>query len=235
MNDLTLLYYSCNIIPEAILQNIRGHLILTTKGLYPIISVTQEPIDFGQNICIGKVGQSKYNEYLQILIGLREVKTKYVACVEDDILYSPEHFNLRPPEDSVGYENNYWYCQEGKDYYWRHGEIEKRGGMWGCISETKHLLDNLSKRYEMFPDKNKIPPFFGEPGYYDERFGLENKKMFFDNKFPCVQFVNHYSMGGVQLSRFHRRYGDPKPENKCYNLDGFGTPMDLEKKYWNGY
>jgi len=234
MNDLTLLYYSANIIPEATAEKIRENLLLVTKNQYPIVSVTQKPLDFGKNICVGEIGVSKYNEYYQILTGLREVKTKYVACIEDDVLYPPEHFDFRPPDDTFGYENNFWYAQEGKDFYWRHGDITKSGGMWGCISNTKHLLDNLTKRYEIFPDKSKIPPFWGEPGYFDERFGMENKKMFFENSHPSVIFVTHYSMGGVQLSRFHRRYGDPKPENKCYNLERFGNAKELLDKYWNG-
>jgi len=232
-NDLTLLYYTSNQIPEVVAERIRLNLLLVTECKYPIISVSQKPLDFGKNICVGEIGVSKYNEYKQILIGLKEVKTKYVACIEDDTLYPKEHFDLRPPEDCVGFENNYWFAQLGKDFYWRVGDISKRGGMWGCISTTKHLFNNLSTRYNLYPNISKIPPFWGEPAYCDEQFGMENKKVYFNNPIPAVIFINAYSMGGVQLARFRRRYGDPKPEDKCESLDGYGKASDLIKRFWD--
>jgi hypothetical protein len=236
VNDLTLIYYSANVIPEITAERIRENLLLVTKGQYPIISVTQKPIDFGKNICIGELGQSKYNEYKQILIGAKEAKTKYIACVEDDALYAPEHFTFRPPADTFGYEMNYWFAQLGQDFYWRHSK-GKMSGMLGCIVETDTLIKNLTKRYEMYPTNpwDKDPDLrlqFGEPAYYDENFGMENKRVMFSSDKPGVMFIHGTGMGSVQLVRFRRRYGDPLPENKCYNLEGFGNAKELIDKYW---
>ena len=49
-NDLTLVYYSANALPENVANNFRRELLNVTKGIFPIISVTQKPVDFGNNI-----------------------------------------------------------------------------------------------------------------------------------------------------------------------------------------
>ena len=117
MNDLTLLYYTSNVLFDRCAVNVRKHLLKLVKNRYPIISVSQEPVEMGQNICVGKIGRTYYNCYKQILIGAKEVKTKYVACVEDDTLYSLEHFSYRPSGDNFSYNGNMWYAEYEK--FWR--------------------------------------------------------------------------------------------------------------------
>lgn len=236
MNDLTLIYYSASVIPEIPAERIRENLLLVTKNQYPIISVTQKPLDFGQNICVGEVGVSKYNEYKQILMGAKEATTKYVACVEDDVLYSPGHFEYRPPAETFAYDTNYWFAQMGQDFFWRH-TIEKMSGMLGCIVERETIIKNLSKRYELYPEDPTTTHVkwiqWGEPGFYDDKFfGMENKRTSFFSDKPSLMFIHEKAMGTKQLVRFKRRYGDPLPENKCESLEGFGTAKSIIEKYW---
>ncbi len=100
--DLTLLLYTANLIPDDVAARLRAYLLEVTEGQYPVVSVSQRPIDFGRNLCVGEIGASKYNAYKQILIGLRAVDTEFVACVDDDVLYVPEHFQQRPPCGAEG-------------------------------------------------------------------------------------------------------------------------------------
>lgn len=238
MNDLTILYASASAMREEPAQRIRENLLEITQNKYPVVSVTQKPIKFGKNICVGEIGKSKYNEFKQILIGVKEIKTKYTAVVDDDTLYCPEHFDFRPLDGIFSYERNYWFAEEGKDYYWRIGDINKRGGMWGCIANTKALLNNLTARYEAYPtdpwapDSKVVPPPWGEPGVHDQSFGMSNKIMFVNSEKPCLIFIHHESMGYNQLRRFYRRYGLPKPEDITYNLERFGVMKNLWDKYW---
>ena len=233
MNDLTILLATANKMPEETNEKIRQNLLLITNGQFPIVSVSQKPIDFGQNICVGDIGQSKYNEFFQILLGVRGIETKYTAVVDDDTLYSIEHFSQRPPSGKFLYERNYWFAQIGKDEYWRVADDNKKGGMWGCIAETELLIHNLETRYKKYPTDNDLPAMWGEPGKFDELYGLpKNTAYFVKSEKPCVIFIHNTAMGGVQLSRFRRRYGDPLPENKTKNLDGFGDAKDLINKYW---
>jgi hypothetical protein len=216
-------------------EKIRNNLLKITNNEYPIISVTQKPINFGRNMCVGEIGKSKYNEYKQILIGALEAKTKYIACVEDDVLYSPDHFEYRPPADIFAYDNNYWFAQIRKDFYWR--ASGKMWGMLGCIVETKELIRVLSRRYELYPTHPTSPDTsknlrWGEPGFADGCFGISSNHIGFWSKTPSVVFVHEVSMGYKQLLGYRRRYGNPEEKDIKYSLRKYGSMKDLWKEYW---
>ena len=87
------------------------HLLCSANG-HPIISVSQQPIDFGENICVGDIGRSWLSLYKQLFEGVRRAKTKYVAMAEHDCVYAPEHFRWIPPrEDTFYYNDNCWLVQ----------------------------------------------------------------------------------------------------------------------------
>ena len=48
-SNITLLYYTASRIPEKFGENVRQHLLETAKGK-PIVSVSQKPLEFGDNI-----------------------------------------------------------------------------------------------------------------------------------------------------------------------------------------
>lgn len=110
--DLTLLMATANHLPEETAARIRAYLLEVTGGRYPIVSVSQRPIDFGCNICVGEIGQGKYNAYYQLHVGAQAIETAYVATVDDDTLYNLDHFEHRPAPGTFWYEINYWFCQE---------------------------------------------------------------------------------------------------------------------------
>ena len=108
MNDLTVLFYSANTENEKFEWHIRNN-ILRLKGDLPLISVTQKPLqDFGQNICVGEHFNCYGNEFRQIQIGLREVKTTYVITAEADVLYPPEYFLYQPTDADYYRYANVW-------------------------------------------------------------------------------------------------------------------------------
>lgn len=80
-NDLTIIYYTANFISEKFMENIKSQL-LTAAGDLPIISVSQKPMKFGQNICVGNIGRTHINIWRQAYIGALEAKTKYIALIE---------------------------------------------------------------------------------------------------------------------------------------------------------
>ena len=81
----TILYYTSNRENEEFEEKIRQN-ILENCGDLPIISISQKPIDFGKNICVGDVGHSYLNEWRQILIGAKKARTKHVILCEADFL-----------------------------------------------------------------------------------------------------------------------------------------------------
>ena len=83
-------------------ENIKRHLLEQIDGL-PLISVSQKPIDFGKNICVGEVGISGHNAFRQLQMGVQEAKTKYICPAESDMVYSPQYFDFVPPRDDIFY------------------------------------------------------------------------------------------------------------------------------------
>jgi len=103
--DLTIIYYSSNREKPEFENYIQRH-ILSVCGDLPIISVTQKPMDFGRNICVGDVGANDNNLYRQIQIACDEAKTPFVANAEADCLYPPSYFRLSPIAENVIYRYN---------------------------------------------------------------------------------------------------------------------------------
>ncbi len=106
--ELTIIYYTANREPKGLAKLVRKTLREAADGL-PIISVSQKPIRFGKNICVGDVGFSGHNSVRQVLLGVMEAKTRYVALAEADCLYPKEHFRYKPKSDRIfWYDRNVW-------------------------------------------------------------------------------------------------------------------------------
>lgn len=113
---MTVVYYTSNRENERFEGRIR-EAIMQAKGELPLISVSQKPIDFGQNICVGDVGASSQNAYRQLLIGAQEAKTRFVCTAESDCVYSPEYFAFIPEDEKTFYMSHpFWilFAQKGK-------------------------------------------------------------------------------------------------------------------------
>lgn len=160
-NDLTILYYTANKISEKI-QNINiRHL---KKFGYPIISVSQKPMDFGENICVGDIGQNIQNIYKQVLIGAKKAKTKYVALCEDDCFYVEDHFKFRP-QKPFGYNLNRWLLHlDCAKFSYRDRPILSQ-----CIADREILIKNLEERFKLPEIPNE---YCGEMGVFDKKLGM---------------------------------------------------------------
>jgi hypothetical protein len=196
--ELTVIYYTAQRIPEGFARRVRMHL-LTVIGEAPLISVTQRPLDFGQNICVGEIGFSTYNVYRQILVGAEAAETPWIACCEDDTLYVPEHFNARPPPHVFWYNHNRWWVEPGNRYRYRN-----RANMCGCVVDRRLAIDTLRIKFAAYPDPifdKKRLRSWGEPGRYEGNLGLpEVRRDEFRSARPIVTF-NHD--GGLNGRRGH--------------------------------
>lgn len=108
MTDLTIIYYTDNSLPRQFAGAVRGSLRASAElaGGVPIVSVSHEPISFGQNICVGPIGRSYRSILFQILRGAAATRTPFVALCEHDVLYCPQHFALRPRSAPVLFDQN---------------------------------------------------------------------------------------------------------------------------------
>lgn len=217
-NDMTILYYTAHVLPEPVATKVRAHLLETVAGL-PIISVSQKPLDFGNNICVGKIGQSYYNCYKQILIGAKAAKTTYVACCEDDTLYNPEHFKWRPLGDNFGYNRNMFYLEDKK--FWHKWQT----GMFACVCPRELLIKNLEDRFEASPTeplpRRSQRHYWHEPGKTDGAY-----MCYFESDIPLITFNYFAGLGGKAISQTHTPM-------VLKTLDYWGDAKTLKEKYWD--
>ena len=228
MDDLTILYYTANKIDEGFARRIRAHLLQTVDWRAPIVSVSQQPIPLGKNIMVGDVGCSAWVCYWQILTAAKEAETEFVACAEDDSLYTWEHFRHRPDGNAFAYNKNRWIIEDMSAprprFRWR-----DRTGMCGCIAPRKLMVETLETRFEKFPEpiRTTYDPRltgWGEPGRYERYLKLPQVGIqFFWPEQPILTFNHKKGLGGLR-----RPSGDDKIETSL-------KPWGNAKEVWNFY
>ena len=95
-DDLTVVYYSASTEDPAFEARVQAQILAAGGGALPIISVTQKPVDFGRNVCVGEVGCCDANAFRQLQIGAQQVDTEWLAVAEADALYPPAYFEWHP-------------------------------------------------------------------------------------------------------------------------------------------
>ena len=114
----TVIYYTSNREEERFERIIRDR-IWKAAGDLPIISVSQKPIDFGYNICVGDVGVSNQNAHRQFQIGCEAAKTEYVHSAESDTLYPQEYFKFIPDDPLHAYRTQIYLFRIGGNQFYR--------------------------------------------------------------------------------------------------------------------
>lgn len=220
----TFLYYTANLIPEGFAHKIRTHLQNhANEYSIPIISVSQKPINFGTNICVGDIGVCNYNVYWQIYQGIKLVTTDYVVCCEDDALYSNSHLLHTPYHDDIFYYDwNRWLID--RTNFWHK---DNRTVMSMCISSTKLMLETLAEKFIKYPNKDtKMWRYFGEPGKYEEALGVTlRRREFFNTDNPSLTFNHKNNLGGQR-----KKY--PEKDDLTDYLPYWGKASDLWKEYY---
>lgn len=155
----TIIYYTSNRENESLEKRIRD-ITRSISGNIPIVSVSQKPIDFGDNICVGDVGANDHNLYRQIQVACLRAKTPFVISAEADNLYPPDYFTFESPELGNIYRyKNIWVLK-----YWRTYFVKKRWCEGAQIADREYYLRLLERELDGKPmwinDKHpKTNPF----------------------------------------------------------------------------
>jgi len=112
----TILYCSDGKVDQRIQRRVQETIL--AAGL-PVVSVTQSPLPFGENICVGNIGSSLRSYATQLMVGISVIQTGIVYIVEHDVLYHPSHFKLVPLNPRMGYfDTNRWIGVLADDCYY---------------------------------------------------------------------------------------------------------------------
>ena len=148
-NDLTVIYYTGHTERPEFEERIKANLLKTIDNL-PLISVSQKPIDFGKNICVGNVGVSVHNAWRQLLIGAEAATTKFVCTAESDYLYPKEYFDFVPEDENSFYMPDPFYVlssQHGKDHAFR---LKPQGCEGALIMGREFLIKRIHEMLDPY-------------------------------------------------------------------------------------
>jgi len=243
MSDLTVIYYTSNYLDEhnpKFVAKTREQLVKAV-GDNHLISVSQKPMDFGENICVGDIGRSHLNIYRQILTGCKAAKTAYVAMAEDDILYSDSHFNFKRWIKPKDYEKDVFLYDMNKVsiFTWtkppQFSFRSKRMVVNQLIAPRKMLIEALEERFKRFDEliaqgktEEQIIKYWGDPGRYENLLGVTQRETFkFFSWIPSVVFTHEHAFGYLNHGS-RKKLGDLR----IIELADWGRAEDIVKMYY---
>lgn len=225
MNDLTVIYYTANVISEHFAHNTQKQL-LKAIGDLPLISVSKKPMDLGQNICVGETPRTHLNIYRQALIGAKKAETKYIALAEDDVLYSPEHFKKRSLPGKFAYNIGVWsfFTWSDPPLFTYRGRINLNS----LICERELFIEAMEERFARWPDDTKVNlGLWAEPGKYERQLGVTIREIehFFTNP-SNIMFSHETALSFSGLGR-RKKLGNLWATEIPY----WGTAQEIMKVY----
>lgn len=172
----TILYLTDNSVPADI-DDLCKRILLREAGDIPIVSVSQKPVDFGRNVCVGEIGRSWMSLYKQILAGLDVIKTDWVVIAEHDCLYSVEHLHYQPDNpEAFHYNFNHWLVE----WHGNHPEIDGMYSYWpkrtalsqliSPVSLLRQSTEEVMRLLDMGLKVERGLHWYGEPGQTSEQF-----------------------------------------------------------------
>lgn len=173
MLSKTIIYLTDNNLEPWFEKRCQELLLEAANGL-PIVSVSQKPIDFGDNYCLGEIGRSGLSIDLQMREALKHIKTDWVSIAEHDCVYSSEHFEFIPSDDDkFWYNDNVWLAQlhnpnhpelDGTYSYWAGRRVQSQ-----LVCRTGRLREATDRKIEIASDpawklQYPVNHRIGEPG-----------------------------------------------------------------------
>jgi hypothetical protein len=165
--------------------------------------------------------------------GLRCVRTKYVAIVEDDCLMPKSHFTeYRPKDNEISFNQHRWSWYSWSPIYSLKNYIKTNATM---IAPTKLALEMLDKRFVMYPMWTKMPVgMCGELGVYERELGLPEVKVTeWKSTAPVVQ-ADHdfFTVHDASKESIERRHKKKHGVIQALEIPVWGRSIDLQK-YFN--
>lgn len=153
MKDLTVIMLTLNKLPQKWVDFHKKKLLEVAYD-FPLITVSAKPMPDmpGLNI-IQEPPFNASNIYRQMLKAAKIAETPFVAIVEDDSVYSREHFiKFRPKPDEFAYNMSRWalftWVTNGEyTYFWR-----DRLSNLTLIAPRELLIKCLEERFEKYPE-----------------------------------------------------------------------------------
>jgi len=206
-----IVYYTDSQLDEQLANAVRKQ-IKKACGPIPIISVSQKPLKFGTNICVGEKPKIYQSMHEQLLTGLEAAPPESIVYTcEHDVFYHPSHFAKLPKSAEHAYFNtNRYYYKRGAGYF-----IEARGirTMSQCVAYREVLIDHCRARLDKWAR--------GDEGRMKIRYYAWSSER------PNVDIRHGANLTGD--GHYKRAYYRGELEG-IGNLPGWGSPPHFERR-----
>ena len=178
-----ILYYTDNRLDEYIMAKCQ-HQIKKSVGNNRLVSVSLQPIVFGDNITI-PFDRGPLTMFRQILIGLEELDTDIIFFTEHDVLYHPSHFDFVPPEkDKFYYNTNVWKVWEEDGHAVRTDFCQQTSGL---CAYRELLVKHYKKRVELVEQNGYSAEMGYEPGTHGRNGRVDDyESESWESEFPNI-------------------------------------------------
>ena len=213
MQDVTIIYYTNNLEVSSFAEKIQDSILRESKG-FPIVSVSQKPMTFGTNVCVGDIGASAHNAWRQLQVGCETAKTKFVCTCEADSLHHSEYFSFQPDREDIFYVASPLYvlfAQKGKVHIYYSKAPQESSIFIGREFLLKRLKTMLPKTMWKCPDDDFLN---------GSRLALE--KIIFKLNVPVITFKTDQNMH--RKTPFSRSSG-------TRTLPYWGSSSELVQRY----
>lgn len=219
-----IIYYTSNREDEEFEKKIRQNILNVCGGI-PIVSVSQKPINFGKNICVGEVGVNDDNLFRQVQIACQNSDADFVITAEADVIYPEDYFKFIPQSlDQIYRSDNVWILYTRKQGYYK-----KEYSEGGQIIGRKFYLSILKETLKDLPMWNPLLYKNGLcPQYADKRWSPNKIKNPF-RKFGWKYFHTNPIIS-VKTINGLRNYGG-RPLGSKKELPIWGNSEKLKQEF----
>lgn len=204
-----IIYYTNNKLEEPIFSIIQKQII---KSNLPIVSVSQKPINFGNNFVLN-LNPGYLTMLKQITKALEESDCTYIFFCEHDVLYPSSHFDFTPKRDDIFYYNAHvWRWEYPHNRVITYDRLISLSGL--CVNREL-ALNHYQKRLQAIKDQgleeNSREPLWARKWGYEPGTKKTKRGGFSDDDFetwhskePLVD-IRHsrtFSPSKVTLNKF---------------------------------
>jgi len=241
----TIVFITDNKLDVRIAELCKRYLLKAADGRR-IISVSQEPIDLGENICIGDIGRNGLSIDLQIKAGLEKVESEFVAIAEHDCIYDKEHFNFKPPDNEYFYYNtNCWLLQHHSsnhpEYNGMFSFVPERCVQSQLITGRDALMEATERKITILSDPDvqvawPVRTRLGEPGTdtIDHSRRVWKSKKLYSKWRKVKEYITscnakkfETSVPNLDIRHGGNLTGGRRGTNRCWSLEPYGTMKEL--------
>ncbi len=241
--NTTIIYLTDNVLDEKIASLCRKN-ISKSIGNLPLISVSHKPIDFGYNICVGKMERNSLTINLQMMKALEKVNTEFIAIAEHDCLYTKEHFNFIPPDKNFWYNENVWmmqyYSKDNPQYNGLFSFFKERKANSQLICGTEVMIKSTKDRIDMMSDPIWMKRYpsgrIGEAGAmnYNHVMRLATGQAVAHIREKLKKYIKDYEgknwrteLPNIDIRHQNNFTKNRRGTHRCYKLPYWGTMEDI--------